>query len=233
LSETKDLEVRPSGLTAQAVFDTLIQSFHLDTPALIKDPLAFLAAHLRAALPPQEEGDTYLIGSVAERIERAGRYLQESIQALDRQLEEVRDALRRAQYRDVIRLGTGFPARDLNKAQRQELMQVLCWAATGLLDNSPDEMDAYRAVVALGDAAAQPVLAPETRVLVARACLYLGSTLGELDRSEEAVAAYDLLLQRFGDAAEPALREHVDTKKPLYLFNVNRERSPRYLHFDR
>ncbi len=34
-----------------------------------------------------------------------------------------------------------------------------------------------------------------------------GVVLGELDRSEEAIAVYDEVVARFGDAAEPAARE--------------------------
>jgi tetratricopeptide (TPR) repeat protein len=37
----------------------------------------------------------------------------------------------------------------------------------------------------------------------------LGAVLGELDRSEEAVAVYDEVVARYGDASEPALREQV------------------------
>jgi TolA-binding protein len=36
-----------------------------------------------------------------------------------------------------------------------------------------------------------------------------GGRLGELDRAEEAVAVYDEVVARYGDATEPALREQV------------------------
>jgi TolA-binding protein len=36
-----------------------------------------------------------------------------------------------------------------------------------------------------------------------------GVTLGQLERSEEAVGVYDEVLARFGDATEAALREQV------------------------
>ncbi len=41
-----------------------------------------------------------------------------------------------------------------------------------------------------------------------------GVRLGTLNRSEEAIAAYDEVLHRFGNAEEPALREQV--AKALY-----------------
>ena len=34
-------------------------------------------------------------------------------------------------------------------------------------------------------------------------------TLGSLNRSEEEIGVYDEVVRRFGEAAEPALREHV------------------------
>ena len=39
--------------------------------------------------------------------------------------------------------------------------------------------------------------------------MYKAVTLGQLDRSEEAVRAYGEVVTRFGDAAEPELREQV------------------------
>src|SRR5690242_13670148 len=46
----------------------------------------------------------------------------------------------------------------------------------------------------------------ESRQWVARALSNKGVTLGELGRSEEAIAVYDELERRFGGATEPALR---------------------------
>ncbi len=42
----------------------------------------------------------------------------------------------------------------------------------------------------------------------------MGNTLGQLNRSGEAIAVYDALIARFKDASEPALREQV--AKALY-----------------
>lgn len=40
-----------------------------------------------------------------------------------------------------------------------------------------------------------------------------GFELGTLNRGEEAIAAYDEVLRRFGEAPEPALREQVARAK--------------------
>jgi tetratricopeptide (TPR) repeat protein len=49
--------------------------------------------------------------------------------------------------------------------------------------------------------------ASHTELLAGFAILNRGITLGELNRSEEEIAAYDELLARFGEAEEPELRE--------------------------
>jgi tetratricopeptide (TPR) repeat protein len=44
---------------------------------------------------------------------------------------------------------------------------------------------------------------------LASALVYKGFTLGRLGRSEEEIAVYDQVVQRFGKASEPVLRQHV------------------------
>jgi uncharacterized iron-regulated protein len=59
-------------------------------------------------------------------------------------------------------------------------------------------------VARFGDSA-DPALAEQ----VAEALVNKGVRLGALDRSEDAVAAYDQVVARFGDSADPALAEQV------------------------
>jgi TolA-binding protein len=47
------------------------------------------------------------------------------------------------------------------------------------------------------------------REQVAKALLYKGIAFGELGRAEEAIAVYEDVIARFGDAADPAIREQV------------------------
>jgi TolA-binding protein len=50
---------------------------------------------------------------------------------------------------------------------------------------------------------------PALREQVPKALYNKGVTLGQLDRSEEAIAVYDQVVTRFGADPEPALREQV------------------------
>ena len=50
---------------------------------------------------------------------------------------------------------------------------------------------------------------PALREQVAKALFNKGVTLGALERSEEAIAVYDEVVARFGDAPDPTLREQV------------------------
>ena len=52
---------------------------------------------------------------------------------------------------------------------------------------------------------------PETQhgLAVAMAMVNKGFTLGELDRADEGIAVYDEVIERFGDASEPALHDPV------------------------
>jgi hypothetical protein len=45
---------------------------------------------------------------------------------------------------------------------------------------------------------------------MARALVNKGYRLGVLTRSEDAIAVYDEVVRRFGEATEPALREQVE-----------------------
>ena len=57
---------------------------------------------------------------------------------------------------------------------------------------------------------------PALRERVAGALVNKGLTLGQLNRSEDAIAVFDELLARFGDADEPALRKIVEGTKSLW-----------------
>ena len=72
----------------------------------------------------------------------------------------------------------------------------------------PKPRAAICAPTPFGDAGELPL-----REWVANALYNKGVRLGALGRGEEAVAAYDDLLARFGAAAEPALRERVARAK--------------------
>jgi tetratricopeptide (TPR) repeat protein len=67
-----------------------------------------------------------------------------------------------------------------------------------------DPAPALREVI---ERARRALAAPALREQAARALVYKGEELGELGRLEEAVAAFDQVLDRYGDDPAPALRE--------------------------
>ncbi|MDZ7305400.1 MAG: SIR2 family protein, partial [candidate division KSB1 bacterium] len=198
-------------LPGHEVFDELIRAFKLPAPELVQDPLGFFIKSLRQSLPPDQPGnaqpDIYLMRSMLDRLAWAKQKLAETLQHMETQLESVRDALRRAQYREALQLGAGIPPADLSEEQRRELLRLMWEAADALDDRSEDELVGYERIEAA--CASLPGLDAETQVLLARALLRKGYVLGQLNRSEEALAAYDEVLRRFGEATELPLREQV------------------------
>jgi tetratricopeptide (TPR) repeat protein len=211
-------------LPAADVFDELIRQFNLEAPLLIRDPLGYLAEHLRRSLPPAEEGtagqDLYRIGKVIETVEGAKAALKWAL------LEPLRDALRRSQYREAVREAGKIGLMDVDSEQVREVMVAMTDAASGLFDNSPEELAAYDLTIAAGDRLLeQGGSDAESRAMVARALVNKGVTLGKLNRSEEEIAVYDEVLRRFGEATEPALCELVATalfNKGVTLGELNR-----------
>ena len=207
-------ERKEATLSAQQVLDKLIQTFALKAPELTTSPLEFFAKHLRSSLPQdaaaKAEGDIYFIRSVIEHIERANKKARETIQIVETQLERVRDALRRSQYREAIKEGSRVRKIDLTPTELRELMDAMLSAALRLYDNSKEELEGYDLVIAIGgELSAQNIGGPVLHEHVAQALFNKGYTLGALKRSEEAIVVYDEVVKRFGEATEPALREQV------------------------
>jgi len=204
-------EPRDLVLPAQEALDELIRVFDLQAPELFRDTLGFFITSLQKALPSGQPADAqpdiYLIRSKLARLAWAQQKLAEMEQALDAAMEKVRDALRRAQYRQALELAGEIALRDLSEAQRLELMRLLWDAAEALNDNSEEELAGYERIAAIAELLPEPT--DETQLLLARALLRKGYVLRQLNRHEEALAAYDQVLARFGEATEPALREQV------------------------
>ena len=106
-----------SRLPAEDVLSELIQALELPAPELTANPLVFLSKQLRFSLPVEDintpETDIYLIKSVIERIERAQQREQEAVPAAKAQLEKVRDAARRSQYKEAINAAAEIRDTDL------------------------------------------------------------------------------------------------------------------------
>jgi hypothetical protein len=120
----------------------------LPAPEITVDPLRFLAKHLRASLLSEEtvetEADIYTISGVIRRVEIAAEREMQVSEAVESALEQVRDALRRSQYKEAIDIGVGIPWGDWAPLELSELMAAMWLAAVGLFDNSEKELEGYR-----------------------------------------------------------------------------------------
>ncbi len=210
-------------LPAQQVLDKLIQTFALSAPMLTSDPLGYFANYLRSSLPQEEGGrsaaDLYFIKSVVERIERAKEREDSDRQALrviESTLEDIRNALRRSQYREAIIQARGIQLKDMSSTQLRELMEAVWSAATLLDDKSDEEIYGYDLVSNIYDALSNDTresdlegAGPSLGGRAATALLYKGITLGSLNRHVEEVATYDEVIRRFGEATESKIRATV------------------------
>ena len=89
-------------------------------------------------------------------------------------------------------------------------MGAIWSASVDLSDDSEEELCGYDRVIHIGDI----LIARNTDDLllhgrIARALFYKGIILGNLNRSEEAIAVCDEVVRRFGEATEAALHEPV------------------------
>ena len=222
ISAEKDQPVLP----ADTVLDSLIQAFSLKAPELTIDPLGLFARRLNNSLPKDaasdRDNDIYAIKRVIERVTKAKQRDDEETsrpvdEPSDSQLEQVRDALRRADYREAVRHALGIDLRRLSPRNLEELADAIASAAARLKDNSDDEISAHDLVVSIRNEEKKrgfrETLA--TKQQVANALCSKGFILQATDRRDQAIAAYDELLRRYRTAAEPGLRELVR----LTLFN--------------
>jgi tetratricopeptide (TPR) repeat protein len=200
---------RGPSLSADKVIDALVNKFVLPVPPLTEDPLGFYANRLKDLLgstTDESEPDTYYaFHTVIARVERALVCLQAEPDDL---LRTIRDAMSRADYRGAISTAQSIDFKQLDAGQRREVLFVLSDACKGLWDNSPDELTGYDVIVEIADFLGKDGAAdPAVQQQVAMAIFNKGVTLGAINKSEAAIAAYDHLLRRFANAQELPLTE--------------------------
>jgi len=197
--------------TATEVFDALLQEFEIESPAITQNPISFFAGQLRSVLPPAgtKEPDVYFLSRTVAHLEEVDRREKDTRSAAALALDKIRDALRRADYREAVRLGAGPDLSTLVPSQLRDLAVAMFAAGVGLVDNSSDELNAYSLVVLAADRLPSGDVDLELSEQMARALFNKAVALGILGRSEEALAAYEEVVRRFGEANEPALREQV------------------------
>jgi tetratricopeptide (TPR) repeat protein len=200
---------KDSGLRADSIFDAMVNYFNIPAPPLTKNPLSFYAAQLKELLGTRDnEPDPYYsFRTVVERVERASKAEEEKAPET---LQSLRDAMSKADYRGAIRVAGKVEPNTLSADEKREAASVLLAASFGLNDNSSEEIAGYDLVVKLGNLQERSgTIDSRARKQVAMALFNKGITLGTINKSEEAIAVYDDLLRRFGDAQELELRRQV------------------------
>ena len=198
-------------LAATKVLDGLIQALQLEAPLLTKDPLGFFADRLKKSLPGGEETgeDAYALDAVLHQVEKAAR--KEANQEREESaIETLRSFQRRSEYQRLIQFAESHLDR-IEPQYLQEAMGLVFTAGVGLNDNSDDEIRAYDCVAEIAKRMSElDAGEPASRDWRhAQALFRKGVALGSLNRSEDAIAVYDEVVRRFGEAEAPALREHV------------------------
>jgi tetratricopeptide (TPR) repeat protein len=198
-------------LPANRALDALVHKFQLSAPEVTQNPLSFYADYLKRLLGTNEPGgesDTfYGFRTVIARVERARDSEEEEKPDL---LREFRDAMSEADYRKAIQSANRIDLGKLSSKERIELVFALMDACQGFGESSAEEIAGYDLLVSAADLL---LIAGSTdlrlRKQVAAALYRKGCTLGKLEKNQVALAAYDDLLRRFGDAQENEIRSLV------------------------
>ncbi len=123
-------------------------------------------------------------------------------------LESVRNAIRQSKYREAIDPALAITLDNLNLDQLQVVSSLLHAAALGVGDEPAVKVSAFDRAIDVGNRiegkAGLDVASPSQ---LAQSLVSKGITLGDFGRTDDAIATYDDLIRRFGDAPEPALRE--------------------------
>lgn len=198
-------------LSAVDVFDALIQRFDLAVPPLTRNPLNFYASGLQSQLGVSDGDDVgidiYSFSTVIRRIELAEKLLDEKERKVTLDpLQVLRDAISRADYRGAIASAGQLNFDSLLQNSLKEAASLLFEAAATLNDNSKEELAGYRLAVRAAEKIDSELA---TQSLIAQALFNGGTVLRETGRIDEAIAAYDEIVRRFGDSTESILLEPV------------------------
>jgi tetratricopeptide (TPR) repeat protein len=206
---------------ATAVFEEMIRQLDLPAPPLTENPIRFYAKQLRSSLVSSPASDLavtedfYGIGALVDRLDAmASDWAGEGAPArsmYERELEAIRDAVRRSQYREALAQAAAIRIQQVPASQLEALAESVWTAATRLLDDSDDELAGYDIVLAAVDTltAAKQTPSPRLRQQEVGALLNKAITLDARGRTEDALRAYDEVVGRFGDSEDPTFRTQV------------------------
>jgi tetratricopeptide (TPR) repeat protein len=204
---------------AHTVFDRLLKELKAEIPPLVRDPLDFFANRLEESVPPDNQisqgAAAYSFGSVIERIRSAQKCLDTvkgtagNTREAEELLEEVRDATRRSLYEDALKTALRIASNDLEEIESRDLLESLAIATRNVDANSEQKLPGLDLVIQLVIALSKRSPDLQLDLVHADALNGKGRTLRVLNRSEEAIGAYDDLVRRFGDSPAAALQEWV------------------------
>lgn len=140
-------------LDAGTVFSELIKFFKPGDLPLIDNPIEFFEKHLRDSLLIHDDPtvpDPYSLRSVIEKVQKAAKGAARP-DAVEKQLEEFRNAVRSAQHREAIRLGGSLPLAAFSPEQRREVFGLLTNLSAALDASPADQIAACDLIVAVGD----------------------------------------------------------------------------------
>lgn len=203
-------------LPSVSIFDELIRTFELEVPALTKDPVTFFAEHLKRSLlgdrPDEIGSDVYAIRAVVDQLQRLAARKDRLVEASEKEtlLEPLRNAARQSNHRQAIQLASRIELATLSMDDMREVFSTIVNAGLALNDNSDEQLASYDLAWSLYKKLQEHGRDDTTmRRLAASALVSKGTSLGVLNRHEEAIEIYDEVLKRFHDDPEPGVRQEL------------------------
>jgi tetratricopeptide (TPR) repeat protein len=203
-------------LSATTVLDKLLNQTGVETPYLTRDPLAFFAERLRKALPPEdiESGpDVYSFRSVLERVERAKKREEEAAkteQSNDALLENIREAVRRAQYEEAYNLTESIVISQLTLNQMRDFMSIVESATTAMGDKSPWTQSMCDTLIKCYEMERKQGKTPPPKILI-DAANRKGNAAYAIREYEKARYSYDIAITNFGESEDPLVQTQLAT----------------------
>ena len=200
-------------LDALDIFDELIRTFELRAPSITVDPIQVFADRLRSDISPSsafaDERDPYQFQAVIRRVEAALARDTESRRSRA-VVDEIQAAVRSSRYAEAIDTAESMNRSNLSADEWSELAHSIAIAADGAPEDGGELKPRAHALVAtLADEWWRATRDSDAKIMLSKALVNEGIAYGALGRSPQAIAAYDEVVGRFGDAPELPLRERV------------------------
>jgi tetratricopeptide (TPR) repeat protein len=191
-------------LTAEKVLSCLISRLGMAAPSIFKDPLRFFAKQLQDAIDISEHheessADPYHFKDVIDQVLTADVFVKSAPPKEPKVilLERLRNAHRRADSVEVIRICKTINVEDLNQADKDGLVDALMMAATNLPDAEIAlELEGYELVEVLaGSKGGDQRLSDTCLGALVHAYFRKGIVLRKMSRISEAILAFETCIK--------------------------------------